>query len=153
MHTPKVENPKHCPFCGSRDLGVETSPPLMWVECFTCRALGSSGFDQPEAIAAWNRRAEPDVGEDKQKFPDVNVINGIRFLQDGDNALRTEGAPVRVKRNGAYNYQVFLNGSKYEAGTFSRLEDALGCAAAYASDAIRFYEIWLAAARPPNGGK
>lgn len=44
-----------CPFCGSEDLENDT----YFITCVTCEADGPIKGNEPEAIAAWNRRATP----------------------------------------------------------------------------------------------
>ena len=52
-----------CPFCG-----VDGHPELhgsiarggRYVRCEVCGATGPAGYKQSKAIAAWNRRVQPD---------------------------------------------------------------------------------------------
>jgi Lar family restriction alleviation protein len=51
-----------CPFCGGQHVDIVDDGVDVWVQCFDCDAQGPSYNDFPEqreAIAAWNRRAQP----------------------------------------------------------------------------------------------
>ena len=52
---------KPCPFCGGVEkLSVCGWADQYWVSCDNCETEGPSGETPPEAIEAWNRRAEDD---------------------------------------------------------------------------------------------
>jgi len=53
------EQPKPCPFCGSRDYisGVKDRLGSWYVSCVTCDARGPLGKDKKGATKAWNKRA------------------------------------------------------------------------------------------------
>lgn len=56
----RIAELKPCPFCGSDDLqnnGLECR-----IRCVSCQAEIAL-WDGDDAIAAWNRRATPDVAE------------------------------------------------------------------------------------------
>ena len=46
-----------CPFCGERRGATYKGYKWWRVECATCHAEGPEADTEPEAVAAWNRRA------------------------------------------------------------------------------------------------
>jgi Lar family restriction alleviation protein len=61
---------KPCPFCGGTPALQSWTPDdgddhAHWIECQSCKIEQMALFDTPaEAIAAWNRRAAPEVPSD-----------------------------------------------------------------------------------------
>lgn len=53
------EQLKPCPFCGSKDTEVLDAVGEYWARCRQCHANTAMGATVVEAVATWNRRAEP----------------------------------------------------------------------------------------------
>ena len=50
---------KPCPFCGSKAVGmVDDNYSNYWVQCTNCFAQSDAFFTKPDAVRAWNARAE-----------------------------------------------------------------------------------------------
>jgi len=51
------KEPLQCPFCGSKDVFVESDPNEgYYCHCMTCESFGPFGETKKEAIGKWNRR-------------------------------------------------------------------------------------------------
>ncbi|WP_186013778.1 Lar family restriction alleviation protein [Burkholderia gladioli] len=49
-----------CPFCGGRASSSQQTTGGRWAAyCLNCEAMVDGEFSEPDAIAAWNRRASP----------------------------------------------------------------------------------------------
>lgn len=49
-----------CPFCGGRASSSQQTTGGRWAAyCLDCEAMVDGEFSEPDAIAAWNRRASP----------------------------------------------------------------------------------------------
>jgi len=77
-----------CPFCGSDDVKVyhDTAGDHRYdweyfVECQSCAASGSQWKHEEDAIAAWNRRAQPaeEVQQDAKRYR--------YMMRDGETAI------------------------------------------------------------------
>lgn len=58
--------PLPCPFCGVEEVTMmHDARVLFWVECFHCNGRTNEHMPtEAEAVAAWNRRAEPSAWQD-----------------------------------------------------------------------------------------
>ena len=54
---------KPCPFCGS-DRVMITRPITWQAWCANCKAIGPWKVEKQDAIAAWNRRCDPEVDDE-----------------------------------------------------------------------------------------
>ncbi len=99
-----------CPFCGhaKAHVGMHPAPLGAWsysVQCGWCRGSGGVWIEQPDAIAAWNRRAPVAVGgtvpavdksrceADQQKNAErcePEVYNRVAQLKCAGNAIVPE---------------------------------------------------------------
>jgi len=48
-----------CPFCGGEAQWISGGEKCWWSECLSCCAQSDAKATKADAIAAWNRRAEP----------------------------------------------------------------------------------------------
>lgn len=61
---------KPCPFCGDRSPEITGERRLFWVACMagaSCLSHGPKESSHAEAIAAWNRRAEPQQANEREE--------------------------------------------------------------------------------------
>ena len=64
------ENLKHCPFCKSNDVEVQTfwaSVKLWLVQCYGCGCNTAVFRSKEEAIEAWNRRDGAENNEQRNQ--------------------------------------------------------------------------------------
>jgi len=79
-----------CPFCKSLDVHLLDDKPPYIVECGGCGAIGPTDDTAELTIAAWNRRASDERGEERErcaKIADSFGACGIAFhiRAGGDN--------------------------------------------------------------------
>ena len=65
MKIDKETGLKPCPFCSSNDvhIGGTLGMKPFWVRCDNCHADGPIKDTEGDAIAAWNRRYDPEVDD------------------------------------------------------------------------------------------
>lgn len=75
-----LPKPLPCPFCGSDDVIVDDSEPLMVsVDCQACEVRTNCHGDAREALAVWNRRQPRKTQEGTIELPPMmagHVIDG-----------------------------------------------------------------------------
>ena len=80
-----------CPFCGDLNARtmVDTRSPIPYLErCSTCGAQGPKAENGDEAIAAWNRRTQPDeLRAERRMLLDLLAI----IHRDGGQYVDTHG--------------------------------------------------------------
>lgn len=66
---------KPCPFCGCRKIMVDYSASHQSIRCTKCHVSTPLYQDENIAVAAWNRRAEPQTTLIQNGDNDVHIEN------------------------------------------------------------------------------
>ncbi|MDR8087836.1 Lar family restriction alleviation protein [Burkholderia gladioli] len=94
----KLSDPLPCPFCGGRASSSQQTTGGRWAAyCLDCEAMVDGEFSEPDAIAAWNRRASPapaiSESEDAELIPMPAEPDDAMQLA-GAQAIRFETTPI-----------------------------------------------------------
>jgi Lar family restriction alleviation protein len=99
-----------CPFCGSENIVTTDFGASTWfVQCDDCGATFPHFDTETEAIAAWNRRAEPHWIPVTERLPDCDDKWGISKIV------------LCLDARGRVGFGIYQNGEKqlYHAGWFT----------------------------------
>ncbi|WP_186182987.1 Lar family restriction alleviation protein [Burkholderia gladioli] len=85
-----------CPFCGGRASSSQQTTGGRWAAyCLNCEAMVDGEFSEPDAIAAWNRRASPAPAISESEDA-VKLERSIEQWRKCDPELMSRQSPAAI---------------------------------------------------------